>query len=42
MSENGGGAANQPEAPTTWERYDAINKPGGDHHFFYKNGWGSW
>ncbi|GAA2320625.1 DUF6531 domain-containing protein [Streptomyces kunmingensis] len=26
----------------TWERYDAINKPGGDHHFFFSNGWGSW
>ncbi|MFJ5261162.1 putative T7SS-secreted protein [Streptomyces sp. NPDC088387] len=25
----------------TWERYDAINKPGGDHHFFYQDGWGS-
>ncbi|MFF1399629.1 putative T7SS-secreted protein [Streptomyces sp. NPDC058287] len=25
----------------SWERYDKINKPGGDHHFFYKKGWGS-
>ncbi|MFE4675050.1 putative T7SS-secreted protein [Streptomyces sp. NPDC056721] len=25
----------------SWERYDKIDKPGGDHHFFYKEGWGS-
>ncbi|MDQ1009869.1 RHS repeat-associated protein [Streptomyces sp. V4I23] len=26
----------------TWERYGKVNKPGGDHHFFYEEGWGSW
>ncbi|WP_428954583.1 HNH/endonuclease VII fold putative polymorphic toxin [Streptomyces sp. cg35] len=25
----------------SWERYAAIDKPGGDHHFFYKCGWGT-
>ncbi|MFD9906347.1 DUF6531 domain-containing protein [Streptomyces sp. NPDC059063] len=25
----------------SWERYAKMNKPGGDHHFFYKHGWGS-
>ncbi|MFG2224611.1 putative T7SS-secreted protein [Streptomyces sp. NPDC048644] len=23
------------------ERYGKVNKPGGDHHFFYEKGWGS-
>ncbi|MFD7323107.1 putative T7SS-secreted protein [Streptomyces sp. NPDC059875] len=23
-------------------RYGKVNKPGGDHHFFYKEGWGTW
>ncbi|MGW4701135.1 putative T7SS-secreted protein [Streptomyces sp. NPDC004285] len=26
----------------TYQRYAAIDKPGGDHHFFYKKGWGTW
>ncbi|MFF5919347.1 hypothetical protein ACFY8C_13460 [Streptomyces flavochromogenes] len=26
----------------TFQKYAAIDKPGGDHHFFYKEGWGTW
>ncbi|MFE5911367.1 putative T7SS-secreted protein [Streptomyces wedmorensis] len=26
----------------TYQKYAAIDKPGGDHHFFYKEGWGTW
>ncbi len=27
--------------PEDMERYAKINKPGGDHHLFYRDGWGS-
>ncbi|MFF6953043.1 DUF6531 domain-containing protein [Streptomyces iakyrus] len=25
-----------------YEKYGKMNKPGGDHHFFYQEGWGTW
>jgi RHS repeat-associated protein len=25
-----------------YARYGKMDKPGGDHHFFYENGWGTW